>query len=87
MAAWSAVLLLAAVAGADDTVLLEFSTSNCEPCRMMEPVIRRLQNDGYAVQQINAESQPQAARQFRMKSDARNTPPKTTHNTPATDAT
>jgi thiol-disulfide isomerase/thioredoxin len=68
MAAWNAILLLAAIAGADDTVLLEFSTSNCEPCRMMEPVIRRLQSDGFAVQQINAESQPQAARQFRVDS-------------------
>lgn len=68
MAAWNAIFLLATLAGADDTVLLEFSTSNCEPCRLMEPVLKRLQNDGYPVQQINADSQPQVARQFRIDS-------------------
>jgi thiol-disulfide isomerase/thioredoxin len=67
MAAWNAIFLLATLAGADDTVLLEFSTSNCEPCRLMEPVLKRLQNDGYPVQQINADSQPQVARQFRIE--------------------
>src|SRR5690606_19961416 len=48
------------------TVLLEFTTQNCGPCRRMRPVMQRLAAEGYAVQEVDASRQPHAADQFRV---------------------
>jgi thiol-disulfide isomerase/thioredoxin len=48
------------------TVLLEFTTQNCGPCRRMRPVMQRLAAEGFAAQEVDASQQPQAADQFRV---------------------
>lgn len=61
--------LLVSLAGAQalaETVLIEFTTQNCGPCARMRPVIQRLAAEGYAVRQVDASSQPQAADQYRV---------------------
>jgi thiol-disulfide isomerase/thioredoxin len=49
-----------------ETVLLEFTTQNCGPCRRMRPVVQQLAAEGYAVREVDASSQPQAADQYRV---------------------
>lgn len=49
-----------------ETVLLEFTTQNCGPCRRMRPVVQQLATDGFSVREVDASSQPQAANQYRV---------------------
>lgn len=49
-----------------ETVLLEFTTQNCGPCRRMRPVVQQLAAEGYAVREVDASSQPQAANEYRV---------------------
>jgi thiol-disulfide isomerase/thioredoxin len=49
-----------------ETLLLEFTTQNCGPCRRMRPVVQRLAAEGYAVREVDASSHPQAADQYRV---------------------
>lgn len=49
-----------------ETVLLEFTTQSCGPCRRMQPVVQRLAAEGYAVREVDASSNPQAANQYRV---------------------
>lgn len=61
--------LLAAIAcqeAAGETVLLEFTTQNCGPCRRMRPVVQQLAAEGYAVREVDASSQPQSADRYRV---------------------
>lgn len=64
-----ALTLIVSLAGAQalaETVLIEFTTQNCGPCARMRPVVQRLAAEGYAVRQVDASSQPQAADQYRV---------------------
>jgi thiol-disulfide isomerase/thioredoxin len=61
MVALETLALALALAGASDTVLLEFSADWCGPCRSMEPTIRRLVSEGYPVRQVNVDQNPQLA--------------------------
>jgi len=49
-----------------ETVLLEFTTQNCGPCRRMRPVVQQLAAEGFAVREVDASSHPQAADQYRV---------------------
>lgn len=49
-----------------ETLLLEFTTQNCGPCRQMRPVMQQLAAEGYAVQEIDSASHPQAATDYRV---------------------
>lgn len=57
-------LLAAAMALSNDTVLLEFTAEWCAPCRTMEPVMRRLQEAGYPVRQVDVDRNRELAQQF-----------------------
>ena len=63
-----AFLLVGFLAGAGETVLLDFSAEWCAPCRKMEPVVARLQADGVPVRRINIDREPQIARQYHVVS-------------------
>jgi thiol-disulfide isomerase/thioredoxin len=49
-----------------ETVLLEFTTQNCGPCRRMRPVVQQLAAEGFAVREVDASSHPQAATDYRV---------------------
>ncbi|MCP3694123.1 MAG: hypothetical protein GY917_18100 [Planctomycetaceae bacterium] len=64
--ALQALLLLSALGNPGETVLLEFTTAGCAPCRMMQPVVQRLQREGYPVRQVNMATDRKLAAQFRV---------------------
>ena len=49
-----------------ETLLLEFTTQSCGPCRQMRPVMQQLAAEGYAVREIDATSHPQAVADYRV---------------------
>jgi thiol-disulfide isomerase/thioredoxin len=68
MSAFSALLFLAACAADSDAVLVEFHSQNCSPCRAMQPVVQKLADAGYPLQQIDVDAQPAYAEQFKIRS-------------------
>ena len=67
MVSLNALILLAAVAAPHDIVLLDFSANWCGHCRTMEPVVRRLESDGYPVRRIDVDRERTLATQHRVK--------------------
>lgn len=67
MSAVSTLVFLAALAAADDPLVLEFTSRNCPACRAVEPVVRQLTAEGFPIRQIDGDTQPQVARQFQIK--------------------
>lgn len=70
MSAFPALVLLAlcAVGNEPDTVLVQFHSTKCGPCRAMHPVVEKLAAAGYPLQQVDVDQQPQYAEQFKVKS-------------------
>jgi len=64
MIALHALALLAALSAPAQPVLLNFHAPWCEPCRSMEPTIRRLAADGYPVRMVNVDQESSLAQQF-----------------------
>lgn len=64
MVALESLLLVCALGAGSDTLLLDFSAPWCGGCKVMEPTVHRLATDGYPVQQINIDQQPDLARRF-----------------------
>ena len=56
--------LTLSLTGAGQTVLLDFYSDNCPPCREMIPVIAQFESKGYPVRKINVDQQPNVARQY-----------------------
>jgi len=68
MVAFHALALAVALAGADDTVLLEFSADWCGPCRMVEPTVQRLIAAGHPIRQVDVDRDPSTAARYRVTS-------------------
>lgn len=51
-----------------DAVLLEFSSSNCPPCRAMEPIVSELIARGVPVRQVDVQAEPQLVRRYKIRS-------------------
>lgn len=62
-----ALVLFAALAAADDPVVLEFTTRNCPACRTVEPVVRGLAAEGFPVRQVDGTAQPQLVQQYKVR--------------------
>lgn len=68
------ILLALCAAGSEtgaadaDTVLVQFHSTKCGPCRAMHPVVQQLADSGYPLQQIDVDQQPQYAEQFKVRS-------------------
>ncbi len=60
----AAVLITAPLTCLAETVLLDFSSPSCGPCQQMRPVVQRLANDGFRVQEIDISRDPQTAARF-----------------------
>lgn len=50
------------------TELLEFSATWCAPCKKMVPAVKQLIEEGYTVQTINADKQPELAQKYNITS-------------------
>ncbi|QDU27025.1 Thioredoxin-like protein [Anatilimnocola aggregata] len=68
MTTLSSLVLLAVCAVGGDPVLVQFHSTNCGPCRAMHPVVQRLAGEGYPLQQVDTDQQPQLAQQFKVRS-------------------
>lgn len=68
MSTTAALLLFALSLPGNDTVLVEFHSANCGPCRAMHPVVQRLATEGYPLQQIDVDQQPDYSRKFNIRS-------------------
>ncbi|MBB3207026.1 thiol-disulfide isomerase/thioredoxin [Rhodopirellula rubra] len=71
--AWCVTLLMMAVVGfagtvSADAVLLEFSSSNCPPCRAMQPIVSELIARGVPVRQVDVHSEPQLVQRYQVRS-------------------
>lgn len=64
--ALAAILSGASGADSNQPVLLDFYADWCGPCRAMDPVIRRLVADGYAVEKVDIDKQKQLAARYRV---------------------
>jgi thiol-disulfide isomerase/thioredoxin len=58
--------ILACHQAAAKTVLLDFSSPGCGPCREMRPVIQRLISLGYPIREVDISREPQFASQFHV---------------------
>ena len=48
--------------------LLYFSADWCKPCKQLGPIMEELKSEGYPVQTINIDTNPEAAEGFGIKS-------------------
>lgn len=66
MAALQAILLTLAATGGGETVLLDFYSDTCPPCRQMAPAIDQLAARGYPIRKTNVAREPDLAARFRV---------------------
>ena len=66
MSSLSSLALLAVLAAAPDTTLLQFSSKRCQHCQSMQPVVAQLAQQGVNVQTIDVDQQLSVARQFQI---------------------
>ncbi len=60
------ILTLCSVASTPQTVLLDFYSDTCGPCRAMEPVVAKLIADGYPVRKVNVSRKAELAQRYRV---------------------
>jgi thiol-disulfide isomerase/thioredoxin len=60
-------LIAAALAGRGDATLLAFTSESCGPCRLMQPILQRLQDGGYSIRPVDVDREPELARQFAVR--------------------
>jgi thiol-disulfide isomerase/thioredoxin len=57
-----------ALSGVGQTVLLDFYSDSCGPCRQMNPTVQALINAGYPVERINVTTNPRLALKYSVRS-------------------
>ena len=67
MSSLTPLVLLAALSGTPDTVVLQFTASWCQPCREMEADVTQLINQGIPIQKIDVDQQRALAQQYRVE--------------------
>ena len=67
MFAMHAALLALATSGTGQTILLDFYSDHCPPCRMMDPLVKQMIAQGYPVRQVNVEQDAAMAARFNVQ--------------------
>jgi thiol-disulfide isomerase/thioredoxin len=62
-----AVILVASLFGGGETVLLDFYSDTCPPCRAMDPVVQQLASQGYPIRKVNVQREPGLAARFGVR--------------------
>lgn len=44
--------------------LIEFGASNCMPCKIMKPILNELKEEGYNIEQIDLDEDPDKAKEY-----------------------
>ena len=47
--------------------LLDFTASYCKPCQQMLPILKRMENDGFPIRQVDISEQPDLSRQYSVQ--------------------
>ena len=68
-AAFALVLCSSVIAGRarGEAILLDFQTSWCGACRIMEPVVHELAAEGYHVRKVDGDQDPDLVRKYRIE--------------------
>jgi thiol-disulfide isomerase/thioredoxin len=66
MVAWPLLAFALLTQAAPDTVLLDFYSDACAPCKMMDPLVAQLVARGYPVKKVNVMQDPQLAARFNV---------------------
>ncbi len=68
-AACALILYSSVIAGQarGEAILLDFQTSWCGGCRMMEPVVHELAAEGYHVRKVDGDQHPDLVRKYRIE--------------------
>lgn len=61
-------LLCPSVSLAQDAVLYDFTASWCGPCQQMNPIVHKLNREGFPVRKVDVDQNPDLARQYRVTS-------------------
>lgn len=64
MVSLQALALVCALSGGGETVLLDFYSDTCGPCRQMAPVVSQMAAAGYVVRQVNVDRERELAGRF-----------------------
>ncbi len=67
MVSLQAALVAMAFTGAGQTVLLDFYSDSCGPCRAMDPTVQELAKMGFPVRKVNVEQDRALAAKFRVQ--------------------
>lgn len=59
---------IASQAAFAETVLLDFTSANCPPCRAMEPVLQQMASEGHIIRSVDVSRYASLARQLRVDS-------------------
>ena len=68
MVALQALVAAMALSGVSQTVLLDFYSDSCGPCREMNPTVQSLIAAGYPVQRVNVTQNPRLAAKYGVRS-------------------
>ena len=69
MASWHALAIALATLGnaADgETVLLDFTSQYCGPCKQILPTVQQLKREGYPIRVVDVNAEPQMAARYRV---------------------
>lgn len=67
MAIWLLSALMLTAVGDSDCTVLQFTASWCEPCKQMQPSIEQLEREGWRVQRVDTDQQPQWAEHYQVQ--------------------
>lgn len=67
MSAITLAALLAVAAAPSDAVLVQFTSTQCQYCRTMEPVVSRLVTAGYPIQKVDVDRHRSAAVEMKVR--------------------
>ncbi len=67
MVAWTAALLaLTVVSSPGESVVLEFSKTNCKPCQQLQPAVDQLVSEGWIFRSVNVDREPDFAQRWHV---------------------
>ncbi len=68
MASWILSAMLCAVAGVNsDCTIVHFTAAWCEPCKQLEPALQQLRQEGWTIETVDTDRQPELVQQFRVQ--------------------
>lgn len=68
MASWILSAMLCAVVGGNaDCTIVHFTAAWCEPCKQLEPALHQLRQEGWTIETVDTDRQPELVQQFRVQ--------------------